>query len=312
MGSNGDSVSGRSAAGTIASTDLTPTVVLVPLSPSTGRRPLAEETVNRETLEPDGVPLSYLHAGEGPPLLLLHGTYWSRVWLPVLPRLARERAAFALDFPGFGRSGGRLEPREASVSALADLVLRVADTLKIENLDVAGHDIGGGVAQRLATFGDGRVGKLALVNSVLYDSWSVPAVARFGDPEVARSATPEEFAETRRQSLRKSTARDLSPDEEEEYLSPWRDEDRVLSWAALAAAADPRYTLELVEPLRESGPPTLLIWGEEDEFQSIEYARRFEEEIPQARLVTIPGALHIPTEDDPELIEDELSRFFAG
>ena len=227
---------------------------------------MAGETVTRETLELDGVPLSYLHAGEGPPILLLHGTYWRRVWLPVLPRLAQERAVFALDFPGFGRSGGRLEARETSVPALADLVLRVANALGIENFDVDGHDIGGGVAQRLAAFGHGRVEKLALVNSVLYGSWPVPAVARFGDPEVARSTTPEEFVETRRQSLRKSTAHDLSPDEEEEYLSPWRDKDRVLSWAALAAA-DPRYTLESVEPLRESGPPTLLIWGEEDEFQ---------------------------------------------
>ena len=272
---------------------------------------MTKETVTRETLELDGIPLSYLHAGAGPPILLLHGTYWSCVWLPVLPRLARERAVFALDFPGFGHSAGRLEAREASVPALADLVLRMADALGIGAFDVTGHDIGGGVAQRLAAFGHGRVEKLALVNSVLYDSWPVPAVARFGDPEVARNTTPEEFIETRRQSLGKSTARDLSPNEEEEYLSPWRDEDRVLSWTALAAAADPRYTLELVEPLRESGLPTLLLWGEEDEFQPIEYARRFEEEVPQARLVTIPGARHIPTEDEPELIGSELSRFFA-
>ena len=135
---------------------------------------MAEETVTRETLELDGVPLSYLCAGEGPPILLLHGNYWSRVWLPVLPRLAREHAAFALDFPGFGRSGGRLEAREASVPPLADLVLQVTNALRIENFGVAGHNIDCDVAQRLAAFGDNRVGKLALVNSVLYDSCPVP------------------------------------------------------------------------------------------------------------------------------------------
>ena len=273
---------------------------------------MADETVTRRTLELDGQPLSYLHAGEGPPILLLHGTYWSRVWQPILPQLARNHAVFALDFPSFGRSGGRLETQEVSVPALADLVVRAAEALGIEGFAVAGHDIGGGVAQRLAEFERDRVSRLALVNSVLYDSWPVPAVARFGDPEVAESITPEEFVETRRQSLGKSIVRDLSPEEEEEYLSPWRDEDRVRSWTALAAAADPRYTLELVEPLRESGPPTLLLWGEEDEFQPIGYARRFEEEVSQANLVTVPGALHIPMEDDPELVGTELSRFFAG
>ena len=187
--------------------------------------------------------------------MLLHGTYWSHVWSPVLPRLAESHAVFAPDYPGFGRSEGRLEPEEATAPALAEFVLRAVDALGIEGpFAVAGHDVGGAVAQHVAVQGEGRVSRLALVNSVLYDSWPVPAVARFGDPEVARSTTPEEFVETRRQSLRKSTARDLSPDEAEEYLWPWRDEDHILSWAALAAA-DPRYTLELVEPLRESGRP---------------------------------------------------------
>jgi pimeloyl-ACP methyl ester carboxylesterase len=37
----------------------------------------------------DGVPLSFLHAGSGPPVLLVHGTFWSRVWEPVLADVAR-------------------------------------------------------------------------------------------------------------------------------------------------------------------------------------------------------------------------------
>jgi pimeloyl-ACP methyl ester carboxylesterase len=41
--------------------------------------------MTRATIDVDGIPISYLTAGEGGPLvLLLHGTYWSRVWQPVL------------------------------------------------------------------------------------------------------------------------------------------------------------------------------------------------------------------------------------
>jgi pimeloyl-ACP methyl ester carboxylesterase len=58
----------------------------------------------RETVDVGGVPISYLTAGKGGPLaLLLHGTYWSRVWQPVLDGIAA--AGFrpvAVDFPGFG------------------------------------------------------------------------------------------------------------------------------------------------------------------------------------------------------------------
>lgn len=75
--------------------------------------------VSRRALELDGREISYLHAGEGPPVLLLHGTFWSRVWQPIIPRIAEGNEVFALDYPGFGRSGGRLGPEEAAAPALA-------------------------------------------------------------------------------------------------------------------------------------------------------------------------------------------------
>jgi pimeloyl-ACP methyl ester carboxylesterase len=243
-------------------------------------------------------------------VLLLHGTFWSRVWRPVVDVIAQENEVFAPDYPGFGRSGGRLEPGEAAVPELASVVLRFADALEIGEFAVAGHDIGGAVAQNLAV--SGRVTRRALVNSVLYDSWPVPAVSRVRDPEQARGISPEELVELRRQSLRKAVAGELTAAQEEEYLSPWRTEDGTRSWTAMAAAADARYTMELVGTFRELGLPTLLLWGEEDEFQPASYARRFEREVPSARLVTIPGARHIPMEDEPERVAEELARFFGG
>jgi pimeloyl-ACP methyl ester carboxylesterase len=49
---------------------------------------MAVSDVERATIEVDGVPASYLAAGDGPMVLLLHGTYWSRVWLPALGDMA--------------------------------------------------------------------------------------------------------------------------------------------------------------------------------------------------------------------------------
>ena len=275
---------------------------------------MTEKPMERHTLTLDGREVSYLCGGEGAPVLLLHGTFWSRVWQPVIPRLAESHAVFAPDYPGFGRSGGRLDPEGATAPALAEFVLRMADALGIEgDFALAGHDIGGAVAQQVAVRGEGRVKGLALVNSVLYDSWPVPALEQFrDDPEYARNITPDELVEQRRQALRKATARKLSEAEEEEYLSPWRTEDGTRSWTAMAQAADARYTEELVGPLAEMGLPTLLLWGEEDEFQPIDYARRFDREMPRTRLVVVPGARHIPMEEDPERVGNALADFFAG
>ncbi len=274
---------------------------------------MTEEHVARRSVTLDGQRISYLHGGEGSPVLLLHGTFWSRVWLPVIHILAESHEVFAIDYPGFGHSEGRLDVEEATAPALAGFVFQAVDALGIEgSFAVAGHDIGGAVAQHVAVQAEGRVPRLALMNSVLYDSWPVPALEQFrDDPEYARNIAPEELVEQRRQALRKATTRELSEDEEEDYLSPWHTEDVTRSWTAMAQAADARYTEELVEPLKEMGLPTLLLWGEEDEFQPIGYAQRFEQQMPHARLVAVPGARHIPMEDDPERIGGVLVNFFA-
>ena len=85
----------------------------------------------RETVDVGGIPISYLTAGErGPLVLLLHGTYWSRVWQPVLDGIAAAGLRpVAVDFPGCGRSGGELTVSEASVPRLSAWLLRFLDAL---------------------------------------------------------------------------------------------------------------------------------------------------------------------------------------
>jgi pimeloyl-ACP methyl ester carboxylesterase len=96
---------------------------------------------------------------------------WSRVWSPVISELGESHEVSALDYPGFGHSEGRLDAEEATAPALAGFVLWAADALSVKGpIAVAGHDKGGAVAQHVAVQGEGRVSRLALVNSVLYDS----------------------------------------------------------------------------------------------------------------------------------------------
>lgn len=90
----------------------------------------------------------------------------------------------AVDLPGLGRSGGELTLETGTVPALADWVARFAYALKLSGpVAVAGHDIGGAVAQHLLVHDRLEVSRLALVNSVTYGSWPVSSVARFRDPE---------------------------------------------------------------------------------------------------------------------------------
>jgi pimeloyl-ACP methyl ester carboxylesterase len=270
-------------------------------------------TVTRTTVDVDGEAASYLMAGDGPVVLLLHGTYWSRVWLPVIERLAAAGLRpVAVDLPGCGRSGGELMLETATVPKLAGWLVRFGAALGIgEPVGVAGHDIGGALAQRLLVAEPLDVRRLALVNSVTYDSWPVPGVARYRDPGVVAATTTQDIRAARRQALTAALSRPASEDEFADYLAPWEDARVARSWMALAGAADSRYTGELVDPLRKSQTEKLLVWGEDDTFQPVTYAERFASEIPRSTLVRIPDAGHIPMENDPVAVADALSAFFT-
>jgi pimeloyl-ACP methyl ester carboxylesterase len=267
--------------------------------------------IQRDTVGVDGMPASFLTAGDGPLLLLLHGTYWSRVWQPVIaPLAAAGLRPVAVDLPGCGRSGGELNAATATVPALAAWVLRFLDALGAHGpLRLAGHDIGGAIAQRLAA--GGTVERLALVNSVTYDSWPVPGVARYRDPEVVAATTAAELVAARRTAITAALGRPARADELADYLGPWAELRVARSWMALAGAADPRYTLELVDGLRRAAIPTLLLWGEEDTFQRVGYAERYAAEIPGATLRRIAGSGHIPMESAPDETAAALAAWFA-
>jgi pimeloyl-ACP methyl ester carboxylesterase len=182
--------------------------------------------MTRATIDVGGIPISYLTAGEdGPLVLLLHGTYWSRVWQPVLDDIAGAGLhPVAVDFPGFGRSGGELTVAEASIPRLAAWLVRFLEAMGNKGpVMIAGHDIGGGVAQHLLIGRGVEVSRLALVNAVMYDPWPVPAVARFRDPAVAAASLTEDVLAARRQALTRALARPASEAEMAEYLKPWTD-----------------------------------------------------------------------------------------
>ncbi|MBC7273077.1 MAG: alpha/beta hydrolase [Streptomyces sp.] len=274
----------------------------------------ADSRVSRAAIEVDGEAASYLTVPQdGPVVLLLHGTYWSRVWLPVLDRIADAGfRPIAVDLPGMGHSGGELDLETATVPALVDWVVRFTSALHISGpVAVAGHDIGGAIAQHLLVHNRLEVTRLALVDSVTYDSWPVPSVARFRDPEIIAATTADEFLAARREAVTESLAGAASARRIAEYVDPWTDPRVRRSWMAMAGAADSRYTLEVVPALKRSATPKLLIWGEDDGSQKVEYAERFASEIPHTTLIRIPGADHIPTESAPGQIAHALADFFT-
>src|SRR5580700_9622830 len=114
----------------------------------------------------DGKKIHYLTAGQGPALILLHGyTQTSRMWRPIIPRLAEKFTVIAPDLPGIGDSSVPKDGLDMKTAAIR--IHALAKSIGVSKARVVGHDIGLMVAYAYAAQFSAEVEKLAVMDAFL-------------------------------------------------------------------------------------------------------------------------------------------------
>lgn len=109
-----------------------------------------------------GAKVHYQRAGEGRPLLLLHGLVGSaKNWRRNISFLSRDSDVYAIDLFNMGESE-RVPGLDAGLEATADRLVAYMDALGLQEADIAGHSHGGAVAMMLAARHPDRVRRLIL------------------------------------------------------------------------------------------------------------------------------------------------------
>ena len=256
--------------------------------------------------------ISYLDEGQGEPVVLLHGIpTWSYLWTPVLGTLTRAARVLAPDLAGFGFSDKR-DRFDRSIARQAELVDAWMDRLGISSAVIVGHDIGGGVALRLATLFPSRVRKLCVMNTVCYDSWPIELMLQFGHPGADRLLSAAMAMRLLRQALKGGFARRPPAALLDGLLAPYSTEVGKLSLIRNASALNTNLTTEIVPRLRSIDVPTLILWGEDDVFQPVSYGERLSWDIPGAHFVRIGGARHFLMVDRPHAVARRLNAFISS
>src|SRR6187551_662566 len=124
----------------------------------------------------NGIKVYYEVYGEGRPLVLLHGAFYTidLNWEQLIPELSKTRKVFAIEMQGHGHSP--FSDRELSITTLASDVEKVMDHLKIDSADVAGFSMGGSVAYQFAVQSPKRLRKLVIISSTYKTSGWLPIV----------------------------------------------------------------------------------------------------------------------------------------
>ena len=145
--------------------------------------------VETQTVEVGGLPIRYLSAGEGPPLVLLHGAGDNALdWQWVMPTLAATYRVYAPDLPG---SPDSARPKvDYSPGFFERFVAAFVDTLNIGRAVFVGNSLGGLIALRLALSEPARVSALVLVDSAGLGRAVNPAFMSVNVPGLGEAAIP--------------------------------------------------------------------------------------------------------------------------
>jgi pimeloyl-ACP methyl ester carboxylesterase len=178
------------------------------------------------------------------------------------------------------------------------------------------HDIGGGVAQRFAVFSPQRVRSLTLIDCVSFDSYP-------------SKRTKEQMAQGL-DALVKSPDKDHRAHFKAWLLSAVHNQEKLVNSGAMDTYLnyisgsvgqasffehqvkhyDPKHTLEIADRLGNLGAlPVKLIWGKEDAWQVVDWAKRLNKAIPGSDLEVLEDCGHFSPEDQPERTSDILTKF---
>lgn len=277
--------------------------------------------MERKELTLHGHSVTYLSAGEGPTVVLIHGmTASSEIWRDVMPRLAEKHTVIAPDLLGHG---GSAKPRgDYSLGAYASGIRDLLIALGHESATVVGHSLGGGIAMQLAYQFPERLERLVLVSSgglgrevsTVLRAAALPG-AELVLPLIAGTIVRDAGVAAGR--LLAKVGWKPGPDISEiarGYGSLADAEARSAFLHSVRSVIDPggqKVTASDRLYLAE-GVPTLLVWGREDRIIPVEHGRHAHEAIPGSVLEVIPRAGHFPQLDDPSRFVNVLSDFIGS
>ncbi len=249
----------------------------------------------------NGLRVNYKIAGNGQPVLILHG--WggsSDSWLSVQRILAENGyQVVAPDFPGFGKSVTPPEPW--GVKEYNDFILDFVEELKLGEFFLIGHSFGGRIAIKFAIQYPERIKKLILCDSAGikpkpgFKTRIIFWLSRIGNAIF----TPKHLQRF------KDSARNL-------FYIFLRNRDYVKANGTMKKTIKKVLDEDLLSDLSKIKTNTLIIWGKADKMVPVRYAYIFKEKIENSKLEIMPKIGHSPHLEEPEKFSKILTSFFKN
>jgi pimeloyl-ACP methyl ester carboxylesterase len=250
--------------------------------------------------------------GEGPPLVLVHGTPFSSfVWRKIIPALAETMTVYAFDLPGYGSSEMR-EGQDVSLAAQGGVLAELLDHWGLEEPAVVGHDIGGAIALRTHLLGGRDFRAIALIDAVALSPWGSPFYRLVQEHVGVFRLIPAYMHEAMVAAyVRDATFAPMDDEALRPYVEPWLGAEGQEAFYRQIVQNDPRYTDEVQPLYARLERPVMILWGEEDRWIPLERGQELHEAIPGSTFRTISRCAHLAQEDATATVVELLGDFLA-
>jgi pimeloyl-ACP methyl ester carboxylesterase len=258
------------------------------------------ESVEASKVRVADVELELFDSGRGRPLLFLHGDNGFQFRQAFVSALSAERRFLAPSHPGFGKSS--LPDWLDCVDDIAHLYLELMDVLKLYELDVVGCSIGAWIAAEMATKTPERFRRLVLVGPT---GIKVGPADKLDIPDIF--AKPEE--EVRKLLYHSPDAIEVNTakmsEDELAFMFRARETLALLAWEPWM------HNSKLKRRLHRIATPALLMRGESDGLISQAYLEAYSGLLPNAQMLTIKAAGHMPELEQPESFARAVLEFLG-
>ena len=249
-------------------------------------------------VEVDGILVHYTDEGEGTPIILLHGTGASlHTWDLWAEKLKENYRVLRITLPGFGLSGPRLDKRY-EIKDYVNLLDSFVEHVGIEKFYIVGNSLGGSIAWLYTSFYDEKIKKLILINSSGFEMVEIPFVIRIARNNFLNFLVKKTSAKF----LIKKSLKEVYYDDklilkstiDRYYKLNLREGNRQ----AFIDRALINY-VDYTSRLKKIKSPTLILWGENDEWINVKFAQKFKSMIKDSRVSIMNRTGHIPMEEKP-------------
>ena len=252
--------------------------------------------------------LHYVQAGQGIPLLMVHGYPFDHtLWQPQMGVLSDIAQVIAPDLRGFGKSDA--PEGVCTMAAYADDLAALLDTLKIERAVVCGLSMGGYIALAVWKKYASRVRGLILVDTRAGADSPAARQGRLDMVEQVKQHGSKPAADAMLPRLLTEATRQSRPDLVELARAMMlRQSPGGIIGAQLGMSERPDST----PILPTINVPTLAVFGDQDVITPAETeGRSLAAAIPGAELVIIPNAGHLANLEQPKVFNAAIRKFWA-